>query len=76
MLVHKSASLISAMEDCKKPLHSIVFVITEHSKNLYKSVHDLKMLSKHQPPSLNEMIDIPSSDIDNLCYCTVGTKTA
>ena len=72
-LAHKSASLISAMEHCRNPLHSIVKVIERHSVYLYNTV---KNLSEQKPTNVNnEVPDIPSSNVDNLCYCSVETQT-
>ena len=73
----KSAVLTSTMNACYKPLHSVVNVIIGHSVNLYKTLKTVKNLSKHQPAGVNkEMVDIPSNDIDNLCYCSVRTESA
>ena len=64
------------MDKCKSPLYSIVYVITEHSDNLYKTVQNLKILSVDQPAGSDdgEMIDVSLSDVDNLCGCSVGTE--
>ena len=69
---NKSALLVSAMENCKRPLHSVVSVISEHSENLYKTVSDLKVMLHDQPASGDgEIIHTSSSDTDNLCWCSV-----
>lgn len=59
------------MEDCDSPLHSIVFVITEHSENLYKTVYNVKRLSEEWPASDDDEMNIPSSEVDSLCWCAV-----
>lgn len=67
MSANKGALLISAMEDCTNPLHSIVFVITEHSEDLYKTILKLKSLSTHQPASDDDNISF--NDVDDHCWC-------
>ena len=66
-------SIISTMENCKNPLHYVIFVITRHSENLYKTVNNLMLMSEDQPA--NENIDhelgISSEDDGDLCWCSV-----
>ena len=82
MLQDKTTSLISTMDGCKKikeskesPIHSVVYEITQQSEELYKTIRNLKELSMHQQSDSVKMIDIPPSDVDNLCYCSAGTET-
>ena len=65
----KSASIISTMEDCESPLHNVVFVIAEHSGNLYRTIYNLK--TKARPANGNDGVEIPFNDDDNLCWCSV-----
>ena len=69
----KSDTLISTMKDCDSPLYSVVHVIAWQSEFLYRTV---KNLSQHQPADVDiKMVDIPSSDINNLCYCSVVNES-
>ena len=75
VLQDKRTSLISTINGCQNsPLHSIVYKIKQQSEDLYKTVHNLKMSMQQQPTNV-EMIDIPPSDVDELCYCSAGTET-
>ena len=61
------------MEDCDTPLHSVVRVIATQSEYLYRTIQNL---SKQQPADVDSrMVDIPSSDINNICYCSVGNES-
>jgi len=64
-------SIISTMENCKNPLHYVIFVITQHSENLYRTVNNLMLMSKDQPANENVEFSISFSDDGNLCWCSV-----
>ena len=69
----RSALIISTMDDCENPLHNVVFVIAEHSGNLYKTINNLKRISsKDQPSDDKNVVETPfHDDDDNLCWCSV-----
>ena len=76
MLQDKTASLISTINECKNsPIHSVVYKIKQQSEDLYKTVYNLKMSSMQQQPANVEMIGIPPSQVDELCYCSAGSET-
>ena len=64
------------MEDCESPLYNVVFVITEHSGNLYKTIYNLKRIlsSTDQQANDNGGMDIPFNNDDNLCWCSHGKE--
>ena len=58
------------MKDCDNPLHDMIFTITQHSNDLFKTVRNLKMLTKNGPGGDDEKMITPLSEVDDLCWCS------
>ena len=58
------------MKDCDNPLYDMIFAITQHSEYLYKTVRNLKRLSKDEPVDDDEKMIISLSEVDDLCWCS------
>ena len=62
------------MEDCANPLYDMIFVITEHSEDLYDTVSNLKNLSKDESDDDDGEMITPISEVNNHCWCSDGDQ--